>query len=80
MEQETRKWAAYAGYFITGAGIGAALGVLFAPKPGRETREQMSFWLNQKRELGRIEYRAMKDALSKSRKGFLSREKVDSVG
>lgn len=26
-------------YFLAGAGIGAALGLLFAPKSGRETRE-----------------------------------------
>ncbi|HEX8764223.1 MAG TPA: YtxH domain-containing protein, partial [Candidatus Acidoferrum sp.] len=26
-------------YFIVGLGVGALLGVLFAPKPGEETRE-----------------------------------------
>jgi gas vesicle protein len=29
------------GGFIIGAVVGAAVGVLFAPRPGRETREQL---------------------------------------
>ena len=28
-------------YFIMGVGVGAALGILFAPKPGEETREDL---------------------------------------
>jgi gas vesicle protein len=29
-------------YFVTGVGIGALIGVLFAPKSGRETREYIA--------------------------------------
>ena len=29
-------------YFLVGLGIGALLGILFAPKPGEETREYLS--------------------------------------
>jgi len=29
-------------YFLTGVGIGALIGVLFAPKSGRETREYLA--------------------------------------
>jgi gas vesicle protein len=33
-----------------GAVTGSALGVLFAPKAGKETREQVGTWLNEKRQ------------------------------
>lgn len=75
MEQENRKLVAYAGYFISGAAIGAALGVLFAPKAGKETREDMSRWLKDKREKSRVEYQAMKEALETGRKTFKAKEK-----
>lgn len=38
--------------FVTGAAIGAALGVLFAPRSGGETREQLADWLKERRERG----------------------------
>ena len=39
-------------FFLAGAAIGAGLGVLFAPKAGKETREQLGDWLKEKREDG----------------------------
>jgi gas vesicle protein len=38
--------------FVTGAAVGAALGVLFAPRAGRETRENLAEWLKERREKG----------------------------
>jgi gas vesicle protein len=37
-------------YFIAGAGIGAVLGLLFAPKSGRETRELIARTANESRD------------------------------
>ena len=39
-------------FFVVGAAIGAGLGMLFAPKAGKETREQIGDWLQDKREDG----------------------------
>ncbi len=37
-------------YFVTGCAIGAALGVLFAPKSGKETREELGEWIKERRD------------------------------
>lgn len=36
------NWGSSTSVFIVGLGIGAVIGVLFAPKSGEETREQIS--------------------------------------
>lgn len=37
-------------WFIAGLGIGAALGILYAPRPGEETREMLSRKAGESRE------------------------------
>jgi gas vesicle protein len=37
-------------YFICGLGIGAALGILYAPRSGEETREELRIRANEGRE------------------------------
>ncbi len=39
-------------YFLAGTALGAALGVLLAPRSGRETREQLGEWLDERRAKG----------------------------
>jgi gas vesicle protein len=39
-------------YFLAGTAVGAALGVLLAPKSGAETREQLADWVKERREQG----------------------------
>ena len=39
-------------YFALGAAVGAALGILLAPKSGKETREDIADWLKERREKG----------------------------
>jgi gas vesicle protein len=35
------------GAFLVGGIIGAAIGMLFAPKTGKETREQLGDWMDE---------------------------------
>jgi gas vesicle protein len=39
-------------YFLAGTAVGAALGVLFAPRSGQDTREQLGDWLKERKEKG----------------------------
>ncbi len=49
MHQERRSESGL-WYMIGGMAVGAVLGVLFAPKKGRETREDFGDWLRDGRE------------------------------
>lgn len=40
------------GLIALGAAVGAALGILFAPKSGKETREGVADWMRERREKG----------------------------
>lgn len=60
------------GAFLVGGLIGAALGILFAPKAGKETREQLGDWMDEtkvkaKEKLEKLEQeiKARKDQLLK---------------
>lgn len=61
--------------FIAGAAVGAALGVLLAPRAGKETREQLGEWIKNRREKGeellarvKEEAAAKKDAVTAAAK------------
>lgn len=41
MSSEEKSVSRKKGGFLVGAVVGAAVGILFAPRPGKETREQL---------------------------------------
>lgn len=48
MNQNRKPWL----YLLGGIVAGAAVGVLFAPRAGHQTREDLNEWLRQRREKG----------------------------
>ena len=48
MNQNKKPWL----YMLFGVAAGAALGVLFAPRAGVQTREELGEWLRSRREKG----------------------------
>lgn len=50
-------------FFLLGAAVGAAAGILLAPKAGKETREQLADWLDERRERGAELYEKIKEAV-----------------
>jgi gas vesicle protein len=68
-------------YFVVGLGVGALLGILFAPKSGEETREYLSNKAEEGKEYAQRKARELKeraeDLLGRS-KGVAARQK-DSI-
>ena len=48
MNQNKKSWL----FLLGGLTVGAVLGVLFAPRAGAETREDVAEWLRNRREKG----------------------------
>ncbi|MBI5208889.1 MAG: YtxH domain-containing protein [Elusimicrobia bacterium] len=51
--------------FLFGAVAGAVAGILLAPRPGSETREQLGDWLKERREQGSDLLNRIKDLKDK---------------
>ncbi|MFZ0819572.1 MAG: YtxH domain-containing protein [Candidatus Acidiferrales bacterium] len=68
-------------YFLVGLGVGALLGILFAPKSGEETREYLSKKAEEGKEYAQRKARELKeraDDLIERGKGVAGRQK-DSI-
>ncbi|MBI5597255.1 MAG: YtxH domain-containing protein [Elusimicrobia bacterium] len=57
MNQNRKPWL----YLLFGVAAGATLGVLFAPRAGKETRENLNEWLRIRREKGQKLITELKD-------------------
>lgn len=54
-------------FFLLGAAVGAAAGLLLAPKSGKETREQLGDWLDERRERSAELLHKLKEAVPEKR-------------
>jgi len=60
---------------LTGAAIGAGIGLLFAPRSGEETREQIREWSDETSDQLQDGFRRVSDTVNRSRSNVTSRIK-----
>jgi|YelNatPaOPRAMG01_1025707.scaffolds.fasta_scaffold119483_1 gas vesicle protein len=66
MSCENREtWKAFAGGFILGGLIGAGIALIFAPKSGKETREDIKRQIDKLVSAGKAKASAIKEALTR---------------
>jgi gas vesicle protein len=63
-------------FFLLGAAVGAAAGVLLAPKSGKETREQLGDWLKERRERSKELLAELKHAVPEKKEAFAAAVKA----
>lgn len=63
-------------FFLIGAAVGAGLGILFAPKSGKETREQLADWLKERREKGEELLTKFKEAVPEKKEQLVAAVKA----
>lgn len=62
--------------FLTGAVAGATLGLLFAPRSGKETREKLGDWLKDRREKGEELLAKVKEEAAHKKDAFTAAAKA----
>lgn len=59
------------GAFIVGGLIGAALGILFAPAKGKETREKLIDWAEENKEIAKEKLEKLEEELKRRKEQLL---------
>lgn len=59
------------GAFVVGGLIGAALGILFAPAAGKETREKLGDWMEETKEKTKETIEKLEDEIKRRKEHLL---------
>ncbi len=59
------------GAFLVGGLIGAALGILFAPKAGKETREEIGGWMEETKEKAKEKLEKLEEEIKRRKDQLL---------